>query len=164
MISCRPRVAAAQLLLVLAVMLGTLLTTSAQPAEAATRRVRAERLLIEKVNSARNQHDLRPLRMKTQVRGVARDWSGRMAGRMLLAHNPHYAAQITGDWRRAGENVGYIGGTGASVRQLVGGVHRMLMRSPGHRAKILGRYNRVGIGVRFDGAGRLWVTQNFARF
>ncbi len=164
MIRSHRRVPVAPLLLILAVVLTTLLTSSAQPAEAATRSVRAERLLTEKVNTARKQHDLRPLRVKVQLRGVARDWSGRMANRNVLAHNPRYATQITGSWQRAGENVGYIGGTGASVRQLVGGVHRMLMRSPGHRANILGRYNRVGIGARFDAAGRLWVTQNFALF
>ncbi len=164
MIRSHGRVPVALLLLILAVVLATLLTSSAQPAEAATRSVRAERLLTEKVNTARNQHNLRPLRAKAQVRGVAREWSGRMANRNVLAHNPRYATQITGSWQRAGENVGYISGTGASVRQLVSGVHRLLMRSPGHRANILGRYNRVGIGVRFDAAGRLWVTQNFARF
>jgi uncharacterized protein YkwD len=164
MIHCRPSVPPAQLSLILAVILTTLLTSSAQPAEAATRRVRAEQLLTEQVNTARKRHDLRPLRVKVQVRRVAREWSGRMATRNDLAHNPRYATQITGGWRRVGENVGYIGGTDASVRQLVGGVHRMLMHSPGHRANILGRYNRVGIGARFDDAGRLWVTQNFARF
>ncbi len=163
--NCRPRVAAAQTLLIVAVVLGTtLMASSTQPAEAATRTVRAERLLLEKVNTARKQHDLRPLRMKVQVRGVAREWSGRMANRNDLAHNPRYATQIDGGWRRAGENVGYIGRNGASVRQLAGGIHRLLMHSPGHRANILGRYNRMGVGVRFDTAGRLWVTQNFALY
>ncbi|MGH3665394.1 MAG: CAP domain-containing protein [Egibacteraceae bacterium] len=152
-------------LLLVALLVPAASAVTASPAAAATRRDRAEALLVRKLNTARVNHDRRRVRVKAQIRhDVARPWSKRQARTGVLAHNPRYASQITGNWRRAGENVAYIRWPKASLRKKVNRVHRMLMQSPGHRANILGRYNRVGVGVRFDPAGRMWITQNFAKF
>ena len=150
-------------LLLTALLAPATLVATAAPAEAATKTERAQKQFVRKINAARERRDLRPVRVKTQVRGVARDWSKVQARTGVLAHNPLYADQISGNWKRVGENVGYVSG-GATVRQQVNKLHRMLMRSPGHRANILGKYNRVGVGVKFDPAGTLWLTQNFAKF
>jgi hypothetical protein len=62
---------------------------------------------------------------------------------------------VTREWTRLGENVGYAGS--------VEGVHAAYMNSPGHRANILGDYNRVGLGATRDANGRLWTTVVFLR-
>ena len=55
-------------------------------------------------------------------------------------------------WQLIGENIG----TGFAVQSL----HDSFMASGGHRANILGNYNRVGIGVVTQGE-RIWVTFDF---
>ena len=55
-------------------------------------------------------------------------------------------------WRGAGENLG----TGGSVVSL----HDAFFASLGHRANMLGSFNRVGISVVID-SDRLWVAFNF---
>lgn len=85
---------------------------------------------------------------------LARQWASTMAAQSRLRHNPELAEQVTAsvtaDWQRIGENVG----VGYSVRSL----HDAFMASAGHRANILGDFNRVGIGVVNEGSGRMWVT------
>jgi uncharacterized protein YkwD len=51
-----------------------------------------------------------------------------------------------------GENVGM----GGSLRR----IHRMMMRSGGHRHNLLGNFDAVGVGVVKRG-GRFWVTEIF---
>jgi len=57
-------------------------------------------------------------------------------------------------WSVAGENVGF--GPGVTA------VHNALVGSPGHFANLVNaRFTHVGIAVRTDGNGRLWVAQVF---
>ncbi|WP_394278719.1 CAP domain-containing protein [Microbacterium sp.] len=67
-----------------------------------------------------------------------------------------YSAQIPAGWRGAAENVAY----GYSPSAVTAG----WMDSPGHRANILGAYNRIGIGVACDSNGRAYYTQVFGRY
>ena len=109
------------------------------------------------INRERRAHGLRPLSMVVSVRDVARSWSGVMAARNALGHNPDYAAQLAArlpDYQRLGENVGVGGG--------VASLHDAFMRSPGHRANVLGDWGHAGVGVTWSGT-RLWVTVNFVK-
>ena len=57
-------------------------------------------------------------------------------------------------WSVVGENVGF--GPGVTA------IHDALVGSPGHFANLVNaRYTHVGIAVRTDGNGRLWVAQVF---
>lgn len=109
------------------------------------------------VNRERRAAGRRPLAMVTGARDVARAWSGAMATRNVLSHNPDFAPQLRQRFPKAirvGENVG-VGGSMTSL-------HAAFMKSPGHRANILGDYSFAGIGVRWNGS-KLWVTVNFLK-
>lgn len=109
------------------------------------------------INRERRGSGLRPLAMVPGARDVARAWSGAMAARNALSHNPDFASQLAQrfpNYRRLGENVG----VGGSVTSL----HTAFMNSPGHRANVLGDYGYAGVGVRWAGT-RLWVTFNFIK-
>lgn len=109
------------------------------------------------INRDRRAHGLRPLAMIDGARHVARSWSGAMASRNQLAHNPDYADQLAShyvNYRRLAENVGVGGG--------VSSLHDAFMKSPGHRANVLGDFGYAGIGVTWAGS-RLWVTVNFVK-
>ena len=108
---------------------------------------------IHLVNQARAFVGAQQLPTNIDLYFKAQSWSQRMSGEQRLYHS--YLPDGVGYcWRRLGENVGY----GYSIRQ----VHDAFMNSPGHRANILDRgFNRVGIGVTRDGAGRYWVVQEF---
>ena len=82
-----------------------------------------------------------------------------MSSRNQLQHNPNLQAEVeryvTTAWQRIGENVG----VGYSVSSL----HDAFMNSSGHRANILGDFNRVGVGVVHEASGRIWVTVVFIK-
>jgi hypothetical protein len=82
----------------------------------------------------------------------ARSHSGTMASQGTIFHNGALANQVPGGWSALGENVG-IGG---SVESL----HAAFMNSPGHRANVLGDYDRMGVGIVMSGA-TIFVTEVF---
>jgi hypothetical protein len=118
-----------------------------------------EARLYELHNQARAQNGLAPLAYDPAAVGVARGWANELARSGNLRHNPDLVAQadafITNQWTRLGENVGFS----STVDQ----VHTAYMNSPGHRANILGDYNRVGVGAVRDANGRLWTTVVFLK-
>jgi uncharacterized protein YkwD len=105
------------------------------------------------VNQSRSYVGLPGLPTNIDLYLKAQSWSQRLANEQRLYHS--YLPDGNGyNWSRLGENVGY----GYSIRQ----VHDAFMNSSGHRANILDRgFNRIGIGVTRDGAGRYWVVQEF---
>ena len=108
---------------------------------------------VELVNADRSRAGLQTLPVNIDLYFKAQSWSGRLAGAQGLSHS-NLAEGIGYPWSRLGENVGY----GYSIEQ----VHNAFMASPGHRANILdGGFNRIGVGVTRDGAGRYWVVQEF---
>jgi uncharacterized protein YkwD len=78
----------------------------------------------------------------------------RDAGRVFHTPNLASIAQAIPGWRSLSENVG----VGWSIESL----HGTFMQSRSHRTAILGRYDRVGVGV-VAAPGRIWVTQDFMR-
>ena len=115
-----------------------------------------------KINASRAARRLAPLKVNLQLTGVARRWSGTMASKNKMFHNPQLADQVEGDWTRLGENVGYSSRSNTSGEEFVRRLHDAFMDSPGHRANILGDFNQVGVGVRMTGH-TMWVTVNFMK-
>jgi uncharacterized protein YkwD len=118
-----------------------------------------EAVFLSLTNQSRASVGLPPLQIDAAASSIARSWSQYMASTGQLAHNPSLVDQInasvTTSWTRIGENVGF-GGDPYSL-------HGAFMNSPGHRANVLGDYNRVGIGSTRDPSGRLWVTLDFIK-
>lgn len=113
--------------------------------------------LYDLTNQARAAQGLAPLAADVRAGEIAQGWARQLAAQRTLVHNPALVAQIsnqvTSDWRRIGENVGYA--PTATI------VQNAFLGSPGHLANILGDYNRVGIGAARDAYGTLWVVLDF---
>ena len=105
------------------------------------------------VNQSRNSAGLASLPTNIDLYLKAQGWSQQLANNQSLSHS-NLASGNGYRWCRLGENVGY----GYTIEQ----VHNAFMNSSGHRANIMNpSFNRVGIGVTRDGAGRYWVVQEF---
>ena len=111
---------------------------------------------LTRLNQERQARRLPLLVSDPELAPTSRSWSGHMASRGVLSHDPNLAqvaAQVEPAWRGIAENVG----VGYSVKQL----HDAFMGSTGHRNNMLNAsYNRVGIGVVLSG-GKIWVTVRF---
>ena len=118
-----------------------------------------ESALFAATNQARADNGLPALQYDSALSQIANAWADVMAGSQSLQHNPNLVDQInnqvTSDWTRIGENVGYASS--------VGQVQAAFMNSAPHRGNILGDYNRVGVGATRDGNGRLWVVVDFVK-
>lgn len=126
-------------------------------------RAGAENSFVAKLNAERARHGKNVLKVDLQLTRVARSWAGNMSAQDRMYHNPKLGSQVEGDWTRLGENVGYSSSSDATQAQLVARLHTAFMKSPSHRANILGDFNRVGVGVRVASDGTMWVTVNFAK-
>lgn len=110
---------------------------------------------VARINGLRTAHGLGQLSIDARLTTVARVWSASMAARNVLEHNQLLPYQVSG-WTKLGENVG----DGATVEQL----EQAFEASPPHYEHLVDpRYTRIGVGVAFDGNGRMWVTQLFMR-
>lgn len=122
----------------------------------------SERQFLDLMNASRKAHGRAALAASPDVAGVARNWSKRMAADGNLRHNPKVGEQLTIDWRRWGENVGWASnGSEKSLTAVTRRLHRSFMESDGHRANILGDFNQVGVGVALDDDGTMWATMVF---
>jgi hypothetical protein len=73
----------------------------------------------------------------------------------LISHNPQLRTAVAASWRKLGENVG-CGDVSVEV------LHQKFMDSPAHRANIMDpEFDSIGIGVVYDSAGMMWVTEQF---
>lgn len=109
------------------------------------------------VNKRRKAHDLRPVRyFQGCLDGVAERWSAHLADIGELVHRNQRRVLRRCDLTWTGETL--VRGT----RLMPGGAVRAWMNSPPHRAVLLkARANRVGVGTRLDGQGRLVTVLNF---
>jgi uncharacterized protein YkwD len=153
--------------LALTLVAALLTTVPSAPAQAAM--PDAEARMLGHINSARQGNGLGTLRAHDTLTKVARDWAVRMKDdhesggdrQAVLRHNPSMHGQIPSNYRRAGENVGYTVLSGASDSALVDRLHKAYMASPGHRANIMGEFDRVGVGLVAADDGTLWSTVVF---
>lgn len=123
-----------------------LVLVSVAPSARAT--TTAERAVHAMINEARANSGLGPLTLSERLSRIAHRHSKQMANSGTLFHT--CLCGIGG--RRLAENVGY-GANRVAVQE-------QLMASPPHRANILGKFRRVGVGVVRQG-GLAWVTQIF---
>jgi Cysteine-rich secretory protein family len=161
--------------LIVAVLLATVgFVTGAGHAGALPDPGSAEARFLVLTNQARANVGLPPLVRDAGLDGVARQWSGHMAGvfaanggqvvdaaaptdcnHTALCHRPDLAnalSSIDTGWHHGGENIG----VGGDVEALQGA----FVESSGHYANIVGPYDRVGVGVVAAG-DRIWVTLDF---
>lgn len=117
---------------------------------------RYERRVVRHTNRARVAHDLHRLTRSDCLDRYAQRSANRIARSERLTHqNLRPVLRRCGGWK-VGENIAY------GYRWPIA-VVRAWMDSPGHRANILEpRYRRIGIGVRRDDRGVVWVSQVFA--
>lgn len=115
--------------------------------------------LVQRVNQARQEHGLPPLKPNQQLALVAYAHSEDMARRKFFAHinpegeDPNARFQKAGGKGQVGENIAYD--------LQIEDAHQHLMESPGHRANILHPdFTDIGIGVYYNG-GHYYVTQLF---
>ena len=141
-------------------LVAIILLVFAMPSAAFADTASDELAFFNMTNATRSANGLPALSFdKGAADHVARPWATSMASSGVLVHNPDYTGQLsqyaTNSWTRLGENIGYGGS--------VGTVQDAFMASPGHRANILGDFNRIGIGVARSGNGTLWVSVEFIK-
>jgi uncharacterized protein YkwD len=114
--------------------------------------VAAEQRFGQLINKERAAAGLRMLSVDSQLVGVAREHSVKMASQSTIFHNTVLGKIVTGAWNLLGENVGM----GATVESL----HTAFMNSPHHKENVLGTYDRMGLGVTISG-GTIYITEEF---
>lgn len=107
---------------------------------------------VQLINQDRANSGLGPLSVDGPLVDAARNQSSRMAASGMIFHNSNLPGEVPGGWQSLGENVG----TGSSVDEL----HAAFMNSPGHRANVLGNYDRIGVGIVMSGS-TYFVTEVF---
>jgi uncharacterized protein YkwD len=123
----------------------------AMPLEASAAPTTKEARLLQLVNATRTSRGLQPLSVRDDLVRVAHRHSAQMARQGLLFHTPCLTCRVSAGSVLA-ENVGMAG----TLQR----VHRLMMRSAGHRNNLLGGFNAIGVGVVVRG-GRYWVTEIF---
>lgn len=144
----------------------TMVGVSSLPAAASPT---AEDRLLALHNDARASAGLPPLQRDAGLDQVAAGWTVQMrdsyeAGgdrHAALRHNPNLAGQLPGAFQAASENVGFTVLTDASDQTLADRLHEGYMNSDGHRANIMGDYDRVGVAKRTASDGTMWSTVVF---
>ncbi len=111
--------------------------------------------LQQRVNTARRRHDLPPLKISWGVLDEARGHSRHMQRRRKIFHDPNLRHELPPSTVAWGENVGRTTASDAAQR-----LHYLLMRSPGHRANILGDYNHMVVAIA-KGGRYTYATQRF---
>ncbi len=109
---------------------------------------------FSRINNSRANAGLPPVERYWDLTDDAKAHTDAMIEAGGIFHSTNLSS-VTGVWQALGENVG----VGADANSL----HDAFMASSGHRANILGDYNYVGIGAKFDDGGLLWVTVIFMR-
>jgi uncharacterized protein YkwD len=136
--------------------LAAVIALTAAPAPAATPgEVKNSNKIFKRVNDQRENHDRRALNRNKCLQRFANRQAQRMANQRRMFHQDLGPILNACGLRAVGENVAYTSGPATSV---VGA----WMRSPDHRANILGRYRITGVAVR-RGGGYWWAAQVFGR-
>lgn len=133
-----------------ALLAGALVLATAVPALASAE----ESEFIALINQSRSAQGLAPLSDFWDLTDDARVHTAEMiaAGQIYHSSNAQLSGYTTG-WAKLGENVGM--GPNPSL------LHQAFMSSPGHRANILGAFDRVGVGTARSADGTLFVTVLF---
>lgn len=120
-----------------------------------------EELAVNLLNQARLTAGLKPLKVNLPLSKLAADYAVDMRTRKFFAHidpdgkDPFDRMATIGiDFPNAGENI--------ALSPDVETAHQMLMESPLHRENILNpKFTEIGIGVRPDSRGGVYLVQEF---
>jgi uncharacterized protein YkwD len=116
--------------------------------------------MVQAVNQDRGAAGLGGLAWDDQLGQLAQNHANGLAASGYLWHSDlggWLAAPWFAGWLSLGENLAQAG-PGANAW----GIEDMWMGSAPHRANILnGGFNRIGVGVAIDGAGRVWMVALF---
>ena len=136
-------------------LVGALLLVALPASPAAASSTSDEGSLLSLTNAERANRGIRRLSSASDLASIAERHSRNMAANHGIYHNDGLPGEVSGNWRKLGENVG----RGTSVRQ----VHDAFMDSSTHRVHILDpRYNQVGMGVVHSSDGYMYITEVFA--
>jgi len=115
--------------------------------------------MVQAVNQDRAAYGLGGLVWDDQLYRLAQGHAEEIAASNNLWHSD-LGAWLTmpwmAGWRSLGENL-LVAPPGTNAWS----AEDMWMGSPPHRANILGGFNRIGVGVTVDGAGRVWMVALF---
>lgn len=121
----------------------------------------AEQQALALLNADRAANGLAPLRANAKLTSLAQYYAQDMINRNFFAHN-NPEGQTPFDRMKAwGIRFGYAG-ENLAINSSVAAAERAFMNSSGHRANILNpKYTQVGIGVRQNQKGQVYVVQEF---
>lgn len=134
-----------------------------------------ERLITDKTNKYRASRGLQPLTHDAKFSFVARDWSLKQGKAGNISHRgfPNsreaiYRTEFGVSEDFNGENVAYtsmVGGgsdqSDAAAEAVAEEFAVMWWNSPGHRANMLGRFKKIGVGMYKTSRGAWYATQVF---
>ncbi|MBE8989650.1 CAP domain-containing protein [Nostoc sp. LEGE 12450] len=121
-----------------------------------------EQSVFNQINSYRTSQRLPALTRNSAIDNQARIHSQNMASGKVPFGHTGFSERIkaTGiSYTSAGENVAYNQGYTDPATKAVQG----WLKSPGHLANIRGNFNKTGIGVASNSAGKVYFTQIFFR-
>jgi uncharacterized protein YkwD len=137
-----------------ALVVAALVCVEAPSAAHTARASTLEAQALSDINAVRAQHGLRPLRISLRLNAAARQHSTQMAASGYFSHS---SADGTAFWRRIGRFYGSGGYRYWSVGENLlwaspsvdaGGMVKMWMGSPEHRANLLGRrWREIGLSA-----------------
>lgn len=135
--------------------------TTSSPSQAVSRVTADEQRAFDLLNADRAANGLTPLKLNLAVTAVAERHAQDEINRNFFDHNNPDGQSPFDRMRSAGISFGYAG-ENLAINQNVTVAEQAFMNSPGHRSNILSpQYTEVGIGVRYNPQGSVYVVQNF---
>ena len=121
----------------------------------------AEQRAFDLLNADRVSNGLAPLKLNHAVTAVAERHAQDEINRNFFDHNNPDGLSPFDRLRAASISYSYAG-ENLAINRDVASAEKAFMNSPGHRANILNpNYTEVGIGVRYNSQGSVYVVQNF---
>jgi hypothetical protein len=109
------------------------------------------------VNGLRGAVGIAPLATDALLTTVAQQWANHMASTGVLGANPNLASQAPTGWTNIGENIG----DGYNLTA----IETVLAATSAEHANILNAaYDRTGVGIATDGAGQVWLVEDFGAY
>lgn len=120
-----------------------------------------EQRAVALLNADRAANGLPPLRVNMRLTSLSEDYAQDMINRNFFAHNNPEGQSPFDRMRARSISFGYAG-ENLAINTSVPAAEQAFMNSPGHRANILNpHYTQVGVGVRYNGGGSVYVVQEF---
>lgn len=122
-----------------------------------------EQRALTLLNNDRAANGLPALKAVTKLNSLAENYAQDMINRNFFSHyNPEGQSPFD-RMSQYGINYSYAG-ENLAINTSVTNAETAFMNSPGHRANILNpNYTQVGLGVRYDSKGSVYVVQEFIR-